>query len=308
MPSSSSPILTITGPTGVGKTALSLEAAERLDAEIISADSRQVYREINIGTATPSEEERRGVPHHFVNERSLDDPLSAGAFADEANERIRRIRERGHEPLVVGGSTLYVLALQQGLADIPDVEDAVRRRLEERLEEEGREALFDELKRVDPEAAEGMDATKTQRLTRALEVYHGTGRPISYYWENQPEPPFQYRTFVLNRDRQTLYDRIERRVNRMLERGLLDEVRRVREAGYDPDDCRALRTIGYRAPLRHLRGAIDYDEMVRLVKRNSRRYAKKQLTWFRRFDEYTWLEPPFEAEQVLNPDGATPNE
>ena len=134
-----------------------------------------------------------------------------------------------------------------------------------------------------------MDPTKTQRLVRALEVYHGTGRPLSYYFEHQPEPPFDYRTVVLNRDRQKLYRRIEERVDRMLERGLLDEVEQLLEAGIDPTR-QPLRTIGYREPIQHLQGEIDYEEMIRLVKRNSRRYAKRQLTWFRRYDGYRWLE------------------
>lgn len=281
--------LTLTGPTAVGKTTLSLEIADRIDAEIISADSRQVYRELTIGTAKPSPEERQRAPHHFIDERSVfDPPFSAGTFADEANQRIREILARGHQPLIVGGSTLYIHALQFGLADVPDVPKEVRTRIEERLDREGADALYEELQEVDPQQANRMDPTKTQRLVRALEVYHGTGRPLSYYYENQPEPPFTYRTIVLNRDRQRLYRRIEERVDRMLERGLLDEVQSLLDRGVDPTR-QPLRTIGYREPIQYLRGAIDYDEMVRLIKRNTRRYAKRQLTWFRRYDNYHWL-------------------
>jgi tRNA dimethylallyltransferase len=188
----------------------------------------------------------------------------------------------------VGGATLYLHALQYGLADIPDVDDAVRERLNERLEKEGKEALYDELKEVDPEQADEMDPTKTQRVIRALEVYHGTGNPLSYYYENQPEPPFEYETVVLNRDRERLYNRINRRVDRMLDEGLLDEVRAVMNIDGVQLDEPPLSTIGYREPIQYLRGEIDEDEMVRLVKRNSRRYAKRQLTWFRRYDEYQW--------------------
>lgn len=282
--------LTITGPTAVGKTTLSLELADELDAEIISADSRQVYRELTIGTAKPSPEEQQRAPHHFIDERSVfDTPFSAGAFADEANQRIREILARGRRPLIVGGSTLYIHALQFGLADVPDVAQEVRAHIEDRLEREGAEALYAELQEVDPEQADRMDPTKTQRLVRALEVYHGTGRPLSYYYENQPEPPFSYRTVVLNRDRQKLYRRIERRVDRMLERGLLDEVQDLLDQGVNPTR-QPLRTIGYREPIQYLRGEINYDEMVRLIKRNSRRYAKRQLTWFRRYEDYRWLD------------------
>lgn len=282
-------ILTITGPTAVGKTALSLAVAEQLDAEIISADSRQVYEELNIGTATPSPEELDRVPHHFINERTFGESFSAGEFAEAANARIRTIRERDREPLVVGGSTLYLHALQYGLADIPAVPQEVRDHIEERLENEGAEQLYAELQEVDPQQAERMDPTKTHRLIRALEVYHGTGRPLTYYYENQPEPPFEYVTIVLNRDRKKLYERIERRVDRMLERGLLDEVRKVMKLGVDFTEP-PLKTIGYKEPVRYLNDEISYDEMVRLIKRNSRRYAKRQLTWFRRYDEYIWRE------------------
>jgi tRNA dimethylallyltransferase len=292
MPPSPPPILTITGPTAVGKTELSLEVAKRLDAEIVSVDSRQVYKELTIGTAKPSPEALDQVPHHFIGERSVRDPFSAGAYAEAANERIRSILDRGNQPLVVGGATLYLHALQYGLADIPDVDDEVRARLEERLDQEGKEALYEELQEVDPEQAAEMDPTKTQRVLRALEVYHGTGKTLSYYHEHQPEPPFDYLTVVLNRDRDRLYDRINRRVDRMLENGLLDEVRAVMDIDGIQLDEPPLSTIGYREPIQYLRGDIDYDEMVRLVKRNTRRYAKRQLTWFRRYDEYRWRRAP----------------
>lgn len=286
------PFLTITGPTAVGKTELSLEVAEELGAEIVSADSRQVYRELTIGTAKPSAEARERVPHHFIGERSLHEPFSAGTYATEANDRIRSILERDRQPLIVGGATLYLHALQYGLADIPEVEDEVREWLERRLETEGQDSLYDELKEVDPKQAEKTDPTKTHRVIRALEVYHGTGKPLTYYYKNQPEPPFTYTTVVLNRDREKLYDRINRRVDRMLDQGLLEEVREVMEIDGIQLDEPPLSTIGYREPIQYLRGEIDYDEMVRLIKRNTRRYAKRQLTWFRRYDEYTWMAAP----------------
>lgn len=282
-------MFTIAGPTAVGKTDLSLEIAEQLGAEIVSADSRQVYRELTIGTAKPSAEAQERVPHHFIGERSVRNPFSAGAYAREANERIKSIRVRGRTALVVGGATLYLHALQYGLAEIPDVDDEVREWLEERLKEEGPQTLYDELAEVDPVQAEKNDPTKTQRVIRALEVYHGTGKSLTHYHEQQPDPPFTYTTIVLNRDREILYNRINRRVDRMLEHGLLDEVRAVMDIDGVQLDEPPLSTIGYREPIQHLRGEISYDEMVRLVKRNTRRYAKRQLTWFRRYDEYTWI-------------------
>jgi tRNA dimethylallyltransferase len=286
------PILTLAGPTAVGKTELSLDVAEALDAEIVSVDSRQVYRELTIGTAKPSEAARRRVPHHFIGERTVRNPLSAGAYADAAHERMHDILDRGELPLVVGGATLYLHALQYGLADVPDVDDAVREQLEERLDREGPEALYEELCEVDPAQAEKADPTKTQRVIRALEVYHGTGKPLTHYYENQTEPPFSFVTVVLNRERQALYDRINRRVDRMLDRGLLDEVRDVMQIDGVQLDEPPLSTIGYREPIQYLRDELGYDEMVRLVKRNTRRYAKRQLTWFRRYDEYRWRDAP----------------
>ncbi len=284
------PFLTLTGPTAVGKTELSLSVAEQLDAEIVSLDSRQVYQELTIGTAKPMPAQQERVPHHFIGERSLTAPYTAGDYADAVNERIRTLLSRGTRPLLVGGATLYVHAVQYGLADIPDVDDDVRDWLEDRLEDEGKEALYEELKDVDPRQAEKNDPTKTQRVLRALEVYHGTGNPLSYYHENQPEPPYDYTTIVLNRDRDELYERANKRVDRMLDDGLLDEVREVMQIEGVALDEPPLSTIGYREPIQHLQGEIDYDEMVRRIKRNTRRYAKRQLTWFRRYDEYHWMD------------------
>lgn len=286
------PFLTLTGPTAVGKTELSLDLAEKLNAEIVSADSRQVYEELTIGTDKPSQEAQNRVPHHFIGERSLHEPFSAGTYAKEANERIQSILDRSRQPLIVGAATLYLHALQYGLADIPDVDEDIREWLEDRLETEGQDALFEELKEVDPKQAQKNDPTKTHRVIRALEVYHGTGRPLTYYYENQPEPPFTYTTVVLNRDRQALYDRINRRVDQMLDEGLLDEVRVVMNMDGIQLDEPPLSTIGYREPIQYLRGEIEYEEMVRLIKRNTRRYAKRQLTWFRRYDEYIWKQAP----------------
>ncbi|MDX1547140.1 MAG: tRNA (adenosine(37)-N6)-dimethylallyltransferase MiaA [Rhodothermales bacterium] len=290
------PIPVLTGPTAVGKTALSLDAAERMGAEIISADSRQVYRRMTIGTAKPTAAELDRVPHHFIDELDLGDPFSAGAFARAATQRIRAILERGRLPLVVGGSTLYLHALIHGLADIPDVAPAVRRAIEERLRQQGGEALYAELQRHDPDAAATLDPTKTQRLVRALEVLEATGRPLSSFQQRQPASPFRYQVVVLHRERAELYERINRRVLAMLEAGLLDEVRAILAEGVDPR-TNALRTIGYREPIRHLRGDIGYGEMVRQIQRNSRRYAKRQLTWFRREPDWRWV-PVGDADRV----------
>jgi tRNA dimethylallyltransferase len=300
---SSRPVPTIAGPTAVGKTELSLKLAERLlpdesPAEIISADSRQVYRDLDIGTAKPSAEAQERVPHHFIDEKDLDEDFSAGAFAEEAHARIDAIRERGCEALVVGGSTLYLHALQVGLADIPDVPSGVRERLGERLEREGADALFAELQDVDPDRAARLDATKTHQVIRALEVHEHTGRTLTHFHEHQPEPPHDFSTVVLQRDRPLLYDRINRRVDRMLQSGLVDEVRALRKRGADRHRP-PLRTIGYREVFDFLDGEHDRAEMERLIKRNTRRYAKRQLSWFRRYDDYTWTHAETPVEEVL---------
>lgn len=283
------PIVTITGPTGIGKTALSMELARELDGEIVSADSRQIYIDLSIGTAKPSEQSLAAVPHHFINERRLDEPISAGEFANLAEARIDSIQRTPRTPIIVGGSTLYLHALQHGIADIPSVPDSVRQNLINRLRNEGGEALFRELETRDPGSARTMDATKTQRILRALEVLHGTGRPLSYYHAHTSPPRHEYLTFVLSMDRRRLYQRIERRVDAMLASGLKEEVEQLLARGIDAS-LPVLRTIGYQEIIGHLMGDYGHDEMVRLLKRNTRRYAKRQLTWFRRFEEYIWID------------------
>jgi len=263
--------------------------AERLDGEIISIDSRQVYKELGIGTAKPAAEELARVPHHFISERSIHDSISAGQFARIAEDRISDVLARGRTPIVVGGSPMYIQALQYGLAEIPDISPEVRTKLDLRLKTEGSSVLFEELCSVDPKAAETMDATKSQRIVRALEVYHGTGKPLSHFHQSHSKPKYRYNTFVLFRDRATLYNRINRRVDIMLQSGLVKEVEQLLISNVDTT-LPVLRTIGYQEVIDHLQGVHDYEEMVRLIKRNSRRYAKRQLTWFRRFDEYVWID------------------
>ncbi len=286
---STAPIIALIGPTGVGKTALSLTLAERLDGEIVSADSRQLYRPLTIGTAKPTVDELASVPHHFINELDLAEPFSAGRFAAAANDRIDAILDRGCTPLVVGGSTLYIEALLHGLAEIPPTSAATREQLMARLREEGPKPLFEELQAVDPTSAATMDPTKSQRIVRALEVYSDTGRPLSHFHEARPRPRHRFRPIVLTRPRAELYDRINRRVDTMLDAGLIEENRALMEAGVAAE-ITPLRTIGYREPMAYLRGEVSYETMVERLKQNSRRYAKRQLTWFRRRAEYEWLD------------------
>ncbi|MEM8486985.1 MAG: tRNA (adenosine(37)-N6)-dimethylallyltransferase MiaA [Bacteroidota bacterium] len=293
------PILTLTGPTGVGKTSLSLPLADLLKAEILSIDSRQIYKELNIGTAKPDTNELARAPHHFISERSIADPISSGQFASMAEQRIQEVHNRGKVPLLVGGSTLYLQALQKGIADIPDIDPSVRQHLVTRLEKEGNEALYNELLSADPDAAATMDATKTQRLVRALEVFHGTGNTLSFYHAQTPPARYLFKTIVLTRPREVLYERIENRIDMMLDAGLVDEVGDLMGMGLDMA-MPVLKTIGYREVVEHLQGMYGFDEMVRLLKRNTRRYAKRQLTWFRRFPEYIWIDRHKSDDQVIN--------
>lgn len=282
-------IIAIIGPTAVGKSRAGIALAEHLGGEIISADSRQVYRQLTVGTAKPSPTELDQIPHHFIDELDLSESFSAGQFADAATERIEQVLQRGAVPIVVGGSTLYVEALLHGLSDIPATSEATRAKLMQRLHEQGADTLFAELQAVDPEATATMDVTKSQRLVRALEVYYDTGKPLSWYHAQTPTPRFQFIAIVLNRPRHLLYERINARVDQMLNAGLVEENRALLNTITDVR-TNPLRTIGYREPMAYLRGETSYDEMVRLLKRNSRRYAKKQLTWFRRRDEYHWID------------------
>jgi len=284
-------ITVIAGPTGVGKTAISISLAEALGTdglEIISADSRQVYRQMKVGTARPDDDETQVVPHHFLADRNLDEPYSAGIFGREAEKCIGQILERGHSPLVVGGSTLYLRALTDGLADIPAIEPEVRRQLNERLREEGVEILYNELCTVDANFSSTMDISKSQRIIRGLEVWYGTGHRLSDYFTAQSTPAYVYTYIILDRERSDLYDRINSRVDRMIRRGLVDEVSSILEAGFDPE-LNALQTIGYREVIRHLNGEWSSETMIDEIKKNTRRYAKRQLTWFRGLSEARWI-------------------
>ena len=289
----------ITGPTSVGKTELSINLSVLLESEIISADSRQVYRELAIGVAKPGQDVLERIPHHFIDERSLGEPFSAGMFMSEALDRIADILDRGRVPLVTGGSTLYLRALRDGLADIPDIPPSVRAHIRKRLDREGPEALYEALQQVDPRAAATMDATKTQRLARALEVYEATGIPLSRFHETQAPPPYAFRTIVLQRNREELYARIERRMDEMLAAGLVEEVRGILETGYDPG-LNPLRTIGYRESIAFLQGEITEDEMVRSIKQNTRRYAKRQETWFRGDPEAIFMDATQDSQSLLD--------
>lgn len=282
-------ILVLVGPTASGKTEISLHLAEQLKGEIISADSRQIFKFLDIGTAKPTREQRGRIPHHFVDELTPDREFNAGTFGVRGRDLIHEIFGRGKLPIVVGGSGLYVHSLIDGFFEGPGADKELREILERRVEAEGIKNLLEELRKVDPVTAERIDPTKPRRVIRALEVYHITGKPLSQlHVDSAPVIDFGAIQFGLEWDRKELYSRIEKRCERMLTKGLLKEVEDLERRGYT-DKLNALNTVGYAEAFAYRRGEISYDEMVRLFKQNSRRYAKRQLTWFRRDERVRWV-------------------
>lgn len=280
----------IVGPTGVGKTELSLMVAEKLPVEIVSSDSRQIYRHLNIGTDKIADSIRKKIPHHMIDICNPDEYFSAGMYSRIARKVIGEIQQRGKVPLVVGGSGFYISALVDGIFELDVHDDQVRSALEERLKREGLATLFAELQKYDPEYAAKISPTDKQRTLRALEIYIVTGHSFSSWHEQDTEPaPFKPLMIGLTMERQALYERIEKRVEKMLEAGLMDEVQKLIHMGYRPG-MNALNTVGYKEAFQYLQGEFTFEEMVDLIKRNSRRYAKRQLTWFRRDNRIRWIE------------------
>jgi tRNA dimethylallyltransferase len=281
----------LVGPTAVGKTELSISLALDLGAEIISADSRQIYRFLDIGTAKPTLRERSRVPHHLIDVRDPDEYYSAADFAREALALIRSLHARGRRFLLVGGSGLYLRALTRGLFDSPPRDSARRERLLREVGREGIAGLHRRLRVVDPASAGRLDPGDTQRIIRALEVWELTGQSISDLQRTRTTPPRDLDPLYLGlrRPRGELNRRIDQRVEGMIAAGLVDEVRGIMARGYSPT-LNSLRTVGYREILSHLAGRFDLREAIRLIKRNSRQYAKRQMTWFAKEGGVEWTE------------------
>ena len=278
------------GPTAVGKTSVSLDLAEKIESEIISADSRQCYKYMNIGTATPSQEELERVKHYNI---SIIDPSvkdSAADYYDRAMEWEKQIEAKGKNILYAGGSTLHQQCIIKPFDDIPDANESNIAKLEQRIEEEGIEILFAQLQEVDPDYASAMDGMNPQRIVRALDVWMQTGKPFSSFHSDDDTielPPDTY-VFGLHRDRQNLYDRINKRVDSMFKKGFLDEVRSILDMGYTLQDP-GLNTVGYKEAIAYLQDEISREKMVKDMKTQTRRYAKRQITWFKRWDFVNWL-------------------
>jgi tRNA dimethylallyltransferase len=282
-------VFAIVGPTASGKTSVGIELAEILNAEIISADSRQVYKGISIASASPRESEMRGIRHHFISEISPETDFNAGEFAKLARERINMLLSNGKNALIVGGSGLYIKALIDGFFEAEVDAPEIRKTLYERMEKEGKPALFDELHTVDPESAKTMDATKFRRVIRALEVYHSTGIKISELQKTNDKPDFTTIQAGLLWDRKELYHRIHSRVDKMLSDGLIDEIKALLALNYHYSKQKSLNTVGVKEAMKYLENSYTYDEMVTQIKQNSRRYAKRQMTWFRKDKRINWV-------------------
>jgi len=285
------PLIAIVGPTATGKSRLGILLAEKIGGEIVSADSMQVYRFMDIGTAKPSREERERVRHHFIDIIDPDEYYSAGLYSQQSEEVIKDIWERGRFPILVGGSGLYVRAAIDGL--FPDEgagSNPVRAELKRRLEREGPEKLYEELVAVDPETAQRLSPKDGLRVCRALEVFHRTGKPISW-WQKEMRVNKPYRVFMFGlwMDRKLLYERINERVDEFIRKGLVEEVENLMERGYSKE-LPSMQGLGYKEIIGYLEGLYPLDEAIRLIKRNTRRFAKRQFTWFKRDERITWFD------------------
>lgn len=284
-----SQVLAIVGPTASGKTTLSILLAEKLHGEIISADSRQIYKFLNIGTAKPIPEDLHRVPHHFIDILDPDQEYNAAEYGQQARSKIEELLKQGTQPIIVGGSGLYVRAIIDGFFHGPGKDSEIREQLEKEAQRFGAEMLFEKLKRIDPVSAAKMDASKVRRVVRALEVYYTTGKPISDLHSTQEtRAPFEVLQYALEWERKTLYDCINHRIDKMMEKGLVEEVRELKTRGY-MSDLNALNTVGYKETFDFIEGKLTKEEMVRLIKQNSRRFAKRQLTWFRADKRVRWI-------------------
>jgi tRNA dimethylallyltransferase len=292
-------LVVLLGPTASGKTEISISWARRLGFEILSADSMQVYRFMDIGTAKPSREVREEIPHHMIDVVFPDEPYNAARFQREADRAIEEIRKRGRPVLVVAGTGLYLRALTRGLFEGVESDPSIRRTLHQKARKEGVGALYQMLRDVDPERAQRIHPHDLFRIVRALEVFMVSGTPMSDHHKKHGLGKERYRTLYLGveRDRRDLFQRIERRVDRMIREGLKEEVQRLLAMGYDPG-LSSMKAIGYKHMASHLMGLTPLDEAVRQMKRDTKRFARRQLTWFKAMDGVKWFRPE-EAEDLL---------
>jgi len=283
-----SKIIAVMGPTAAGKTRVAIELARRFGTEVIGADSMQVYRHMRIGTAAPTADEIDAAPHHLVEEIEPTRTFSVAEWLDRAVRIIGDMESRGLQPLIAGGTGLYFRALFEGLFEAPDPDPEIRRKLKERALAED---LYAELKTIDPEAAKNIHPNDTYRTVRAIEIYEQTGVPISEHWKNQKPPrEFESLRIGLEVNRKELHRRINERARKMIDDGLVDEVRELKTMGIARDSW-PMRHFGYKYIWAHIEGEMELDEALELLARDTRRYARRQLTWFRGVPHIEWFNP-----------------
>ncbi len=285
-------LIVITGATASGKTALSVKLAKELNTEIVNADSMQIYKYMNIGTAKPTKEEMENVPHHLIDILTPDQNFSVADYCKMANEKIQKIQSNGKVPILVGGTGLYVDSLVNNIqfSDIKS-DEKYRVEMEDLAKEYGNEHIYNMLIKTDPESAKKIEVADRKRIIRALEVYHCTGKTITWHNQQSKSVPSPYNTymFAIDMDRAKLYDKINRRVDIMFEMGLVDEVRSILNMGVDKN-CTSMQAIGYKEVIDYIDGVADLDSVKDIIKQSSRRYAKRQLTWFRRNKKINWID------------------
>lgn len=280
-------LIVLTGPTAIGKTAFAIRLAQHFHTEIISADSRQFYHEMRIGTAYPAPEELSAVKHHFVGNLSIGEVYNVSRYENDVLSELDRLHESHEVVLLTGGSGLYIDAVCKGIDDLPDHDPGLRARLKKELDEEGIDAFGEKLKSLDPEYFEVVDLNNPNRLLRAVEVCLQTGKTYTSLRRNTSKPrPFNIIKVALNTDREILFERIGKRVDTMMERGLLEEVKALLPLREE----NALNTVGYKELYAYLDGKVSLEEAVEKIKTNTRRYAKRQLTWFKRDEEILWFD------------------
>lgn len=280
-------LIVIVGPTAVGKTKLSIDLAKRLPAEIISGDSMQVYKGMDIGTGKVTEEEASGIPHYMIDIKEPDESFSAAQFQELVQHHIREINARGKIPILVGGSGLYIQGVLYDYTFPIKRDENVTKKLEKRLEKEGIDALYNELQRVDFEQAQKIHPNNYRRVIRALEIYETTGMTMSEIHKKQKKTPkYNHYLIGLEMDRETLYNQINLRVDKMIEDGLVEEVKRLLDKGYE--NTQAMQAIGYKEIVPYLKGETDLHTAVEILKRNTRRFAKRQYTWFKNKLDVHW--------------------
>jgi tRNA dimethylallyltransferase len=297
-------VIVIAGPTCSGKTSLGISLAEKLNTEIISADSRQIFKHLNIGTAKPSTDELQKIKHHFIDLLNPDENYNVSMYESEALNIINQLHAQNKIPVVVGGSGLYIKALTEGIFNSVDVDREYREQLLTLREKFGNNYLFDELKKVDPQSAGTMLPQNWKRVMRALEVFHLTGVQIQKFQANYKRGKnLDFRLFGLMWNRETLYKNIEKRVDDMISFGLVDEVKKILSLEYSKN-INSLNTVGYKEIISFLKKEITFDRAVELIKRNTRRYAKRQMTWFRKTKNIEWLQcndktPPQQLAEII---------